>query len=740
MQKSSPQPKRAEESESVMMTSTPAKERSGADGHGGAVRRLEEQPASPTAPTGAGQDGEKSPAQGALQQRERRRKGGRTAKDRGNEEMPGNADIAKNLMQDMGQAQGQGGQETAAEEVQRPPGADDEGAGWFSPEYVRKISEGYEFQKEKPVNFDALTDEEKCKAIMIDISKAEFHKVYECDVNMSVEQCATRLNMAICKQMTTREIETNLTSRPDRGKQWAQSQIVNFDVLKGEWASVLAPHMMPTPMKENAPASHIDSKILVEWVVRQSSEMLEMFLGQFYSFFARFDGGEGDEYVNSAPTVIDETIETILQTCISVMRIAGVRRAPHDGDAMRTMGCPGWRGNLYLPNECVHTLALTAKQANCATYVMTDYRLGKGKLTAADRDARDKWDIHRMRIREGFWSIMKSSEVDTGANAAAPTVRDRTRRRGFRILTRAQAEVEGKLPGGPKDSGHTPAPTKIPNEEVKTDFGEKGRMVTLRLNLRTAQGISTPLHWGMDVVKQNRKFFANDKLAGRVSTCKELRAWLRAAAWQILEGAIQWGEDRVEWSPTTSLCRFCEKKQRYAFESAVHFAMCERWDGLWHIVEECLKTMGVEPLDRCWFILYGPEAGILVRRDQYDSLIWVWACTVATMLRAREEGWKGENLTPSRQLGYQMMSSLRQECMAQYAAAALWSVPDGEHAGRWGRRQARTVESWERRWRGLAQIQNYRVVFFDRPEFDELEAARTLAKYWRRLDKHTHWL
>ena len=216
--------------------------------------------------------------------------------------------------------------------------------------------------------------------------------------------------------------------------------------------------------------------------------------------------------------------------------------------------------------------------------------------------------------------------------------------------------------------------------------------------------------------------------------------WLRAAAWQILEGAIQWGEDRVEWSPTTSLCRFCEKKQRYAFESAVHFAMCERWDGLWHIVEECLKTMGVEPLDRCWFILYGPEAGILVRRDQYDSLIWVWACTVATMLRAREEGWKGENLTSSRQLGYQMMSSLRQECMAQYAAAALWSVPDGEHAGRWGRRQARTVETWERRWRGLAQIQNYRVVFFDRPEFDELEAARTLAKYWRRLDKHTHWL
>eukprot|EP01050_Picozoa_sp_SAG11_P025333 SAG11_NODE_5682_length_1488_cov_41.849424_1_plen_106_part_10 len=32
--------------------------------------------------------------------------------------------------------------------------------------------------------------------------------------------------------------------------------------------------------------------------------------------------------------------------------------------------------------------------------------------------------------------------------------------------------------------------------------------------------------------------------------------WLRAAAWQILEGEIQWGEDRVEWSPTTSLCRF----------------------------------------------------------------------------------------------------------------------------------------------------------------------------------------
>eukprot|EP01050_Picozoa_sp_SAG11_P014105 SAG11_NODE_1705_length_4412_cov_5.951078_1_plen_325_part_10 len=53
--------------------------------------------------------------------------------------------------------------------------------------------------------------------------------------------------------------------------------------------------------------------------------------------------------------------------------------------------------------------------------------------------------------------------------------------------------------------------------------------------------------------------------------------WIRAAAWQTLEGAIQWGEDRLDWSPTTSLCHFCTQKQKYSVESAVHFAimMCE---------------------------------------------------------------------------------------------------------------------------------------------------------------------
>eukprot|EP01050_Picozoa_sp_SAG11_P022026 SAG11_NODE_4053_length_2085_cov_4.959718_1_plen_74_part_00 len=46
MQKSSPQPKRAEESESVMMMGTPAKERSGADGHGQHTSRQNYRPRS----------------------------------------------------------------------------------------------------------------------------------------------------------------------------------------------------------------------------------------------------------------------------------------------------------------------------------------------------------------------------------------------------------------------------------------------------------------------------------------------------------------------------------------------------------------------------------------------------------------------------------------------------------------------------------------------------------------------
>eukprot|EP01050_Picozoa_sp_SAG11_P023176 SAG11_NODE_4587_length_1841_cov_9.406429_2_plen_241_part_00 len=52
--------------------------------------------------------------------------------------------------------------------------------------------------------------------------------------------------------------------------------------------------------------------------------------------------------------------------------------------------------------------------------------------------------------------------------------------------------------------------------------------------------------------------------------------WIRAAAWQTLEGAIQWGEDRLDWSPTTSLCHFCTQKQKYSVESAVqcHVGVC----------------------------------------------------------------------------------------------------------------------------------------------------------------------
>ena len=71
---------------------------------------------------------------------------------------------------------------------------------------------------------------------------------------------------------------------------------------------------------------------------------------------------------------------------------------------------------------------------------------------------------------------------------------------------------------------------------------------------------------------------------------------------------------------------------------------------------------------------------------------------------------------------------------AEHAAATSWRMPNGEHGGQWGQRQARTERRWERRWRGLAQIRKAQVVRYDSADFDRGAAARLLEHYAEQAD------
>ena len=99
------------------------------------------------------------------------------------------------------------------------------------------------------------------------------------------------------------------------------------------------------------------------------------------------------------------------------------------------------------------------------------------------------------------------------------------------------------------------------------------------------------------------------------------------------------------------------------------------------------------------------------------------------MLRARRGNQQEASsaLTPS-QMVSMMRGILVEACAAEYAAVQWWSVPAGESGARWAPGQVQTVAQWEKRWRGLAQERDRRVVWFDHPEFDDYGAAELLAR------------
>ena len=203
-----------------------------------------------------------------------------------------------------------------------------------------------------------------------------------------------------------------------------------------------------------------------------------------------------------------------------------------------------------------------------------------------------------------------------------------------------------------------------------------------------------------------------------------MTSWVRDSAWPLLQGGVWWG-----------VCAYCKSKGMFCMETATHFANCPRWDQLWKAAQMVMDTAGMPVVVRAWFVLYGPEAAVF-KCDQYDTAVWIWAAVVARMLQARRDSFEGSREPRNaRQLVIGFRSVLYDAAAAKFAAATTWTAPFLSHAGRWGRRQARTMEEWRGRWRGIAQRPGHRMVLFDSAEFDEGEAARLLATHWQRGDR-----
>ena len=215
--------------------------------------------------------------------------------------------------------------------------------------------------------------------------------------------------------------------------------------------------------------------------------------------------------------------------------------------------------------------------------------------------------------------------------------------------------------------------------------------------------------------------------------------WLRDNAWQMLQGDVWWGADRHSWAADSGLCGFCLDAGFEVVETANHFACCKRWDGLWRAVTLTMQAAGLMPPPREWFVLYGPSAAFY-RNDQYDTVIWIWAVLVSEMQQARREFWAPDRSRRSnKQLISRFRAQLLEACRSEHSAATSYRAPVGVTAGRYGRRQARSLTGWERRWRGLAQLHRRRVRWFDDPSFDEAKAERTLARYRHRRDRWVQW-
>ena len=214
-----------------------------------------------------------------------------------------------------------------------------------------------------------------------------------------------------------------------------------------------------------------------------------------------------------------------------------------------------------------------------------------------------------------------------------------------------------------------------------------------------------------------------------VLTLTAMPGWIRDEAWNVLSGNVWWGFDRLKWAPSTANCGYCAGEGVTAIETASHFACCPRWRLLWQAVSKTLQAGGLLVPVQEWFVLYGPEAGYY-RKDQYDTATWIWAVMIQVMMKCRREMWESDRtVTTHRHMVSKFRSQLVEACRAEHVAATKYKVPVSVTAGRWGARQTRNQEAWQRRWRGLGQLQRGKVVWFNDEGFDTREAAGVMALY-----------
>ena len=132
---------------------------------------------------------------------------------------------------------------------------------------------------------------------------------------------------------------------------------------------------------------------------------------------------------------------------------------------------------------------------------------------------------------------------------------------------------------------------------------------------------------------------------------------------------------------------------------------------------------------RRWFILYGPESADFKRQD-YDTVTWVWAAAVTVMTNVHRQRWSHPNREEPTDSA--MVAGLQavvwQAAVAEMYATEQWRPPATGGVARWGQRQARTLDDWMRRWQGIAQCCDKTVKMFFEPGYDETEARLLVGK------------
>ena len=121
--------------------------------------------------------------------------------------------------------------------------------------------------------------------------------------------------------------------------------------------------------------------------------------------------------------------------------------------------------------------------------------------------------------------------------------------------------------------------------------------------------------------------------------------------------------------PMACGCDFCWRVARqHVEEDARHFAECPRYDQLWASVDRLMDAAGLPPAVRRWFVLYGPESAAY-KRDQYDTVVWIWAATVAVMLQAQRDyrqAAETRQVTPPAQMIAAVKTILQEAAGAEY--------------------------------------------------------------------------